>query len=196
MQFREAKTFILKKLRKELPRHLSYHSVEHIKDVYQSSRLLAAEEKVKGEDLKLLLTAALFHDSGFLIQQKEHEKISCDIARQYLPDFGYTAEQIERICGMIMATRIPQTPTNKLEQIIADADLDYLGRDDFFTIGDKLFAELSVYGMLNTEDEWNSLQVRFLENHHYFTDTAIALRKHKKDQHLATIKSKLKQSKS
>lgn len=196
MQFREAKTFILKKLRKELPRHLSYHSVEHIKDVYQSSRLLAAEEKVKGEDLKLLLTAALFHDSGFLIQQKEHEKISCDIARQYLPDFDYTAEQIERICGMIMATRIPQTPTNKLEQIIADADLDYLGRDDFFTIGDKLFAELSVYGMLNTEDEWNSLQVRFLENHHYFTDTAIALRKHKKDQHLATIKSKLKQSKS
>ncbi len=196
MQFREAKTFILKKLRKELPRHLSYHSVEHIKDVYQSSRLLAAEEKVKGEDLKLLLTAALFHDSGFLIQQKEHEKISCDIARQYLPDFDYTPEQIERICGMIMATRIPQTPTNKLEQIIADADLDYLGRDDFFTIGDKLFAELSVYGMLNTEDEWNSLQVRFLENHHYFTDTAIALRKHKKDQHLATIKSKLKQSKS
>jgi len=191
MQFKEAKTFILQKLKKELPRHLSYHSVGHIKDVYHSCKAIGKEEGIKGEEMKLLLTAALFHDSGFLIQQKDHERISCDIARKYLPDFGYTEDQIERICGMIMATRIPQSPTNKLEEIIADADLDYLGRDDFFTIGNKLFDELCVYGILNTEDEWNRLQIRFLEGHHYFTETAIRLRKHKKDEYLSIIKAKL-----
>src|SRR4051794_10650351 len=103
MEFQKAKKFILHKLKKDLPRHLSYHSVEHIKDVFNACREIATIEGVGGEDMKLLLTAALFHDAGFLVQQKEHEKISCDIARQHLPEFGYTEEQIERICGMIMA---------------------------------------------------------------------------------------------
>lgn len=92
---------------------------------------------------------------------------------------------------MIMATKVPQQPQNHLEEILCDADLDYLGREDFFTIGNKLFAELSVYGILSTEDEWNELQARFLEAHHYFTKTAIKLRKKKKDKHLKLVKSKL-----
>lgn len=192
MEFQHAKKFILHRLKKELPKHLSYHSVEHIKDVFNACKKIASSEGIKGEDLKLLLTAALFHDAGFLVQQKEHETISCEIVREHLPEFGYTNAQIEKICGMIMATRIPQTPNNKLEEILADADLDYLGRDDFFTIGNKLFDELSVYGMLSSEDEWNNLQIKFLEKHHYFTDTAIRLRKEQKDRHLAQIKSKVK----
>lgn len=191
MQFQEAKKFILHKLRKELPKHLFYHSVEHIKDVYQACKQLAASEHVKGEDLTLLLTAALFHDAGFMLQQKDHELISTQIATKYLPDFGYTAEQIERINGMIMATKIPQTPHNLLEQIICDADLDYLGRDDFFDIGDKLFSELSMYGIIDNEDDWNRLQVGFLERHHYFTASALKTRKAKKEEHLQLIKSKL-----
>jgi predicted metal-dependent HD superfamily phosphohydrolase len=191
MQFKEAKKFILSKLKKELPRHLSYHSVEHINDVYDAAKQIAKKEKVSGDDLTLLLTAALFHDSGFLIDQKEHEKLSCEVAKKHLPDFGYSPEQIQKICGMIMATQIPQKPHNLMEQILCDADLDYLGRDDFFTIGDKLFAELSMYGMINTEEEWNRLQVGFLEKHHYFTATALKLRKDKKDQNLAIVKSKI-----
>lgn len=191
MQFGEVKKFILGKLKKELPKHLSYHSVEHVKDVFDACKIIAASENVKGEDLKLLLTAALFHDSGFLKGSKEHEKQSCSIARKYLPEYGYTPAQVKSICGMIMATRIPQMPKNLLEEIICDADLDYLGRADFFTIGNKLFAELCVYGILSTEDEWNALQVRFLEAHHYFTRTAIKLRQKRKDKHLKQVKSKL-----
>lgn len=193
MQFGEAKKFILSRLKNELPRHLSYHSVEHVKDVFDSCKSIAAKENVKGEDLKLLLTAALFHDSGFLKGPKEHEKTSCQIARKYLPQYEYTNEQIKKICGMIMATKVPQEPKTHLEEIICDADLDYLGRSDFFTIGDKLYAELCVYGILSTEEEWNRLQVRFLEAHHYFTKTAIKLRQKRKDKHLNLVKSKLGQ---
>jgi len=192
MQFQKTKKFIIGKLKKELPKHLSYHSVNHIKDVYMAAENLASHEGVVGTDLTLLLTAVLFHDSGFLKQQKDHEKLSCDIVRQYLPAYNYNPEEIERICGMIMATRIPQTPHNLLEQIICDADLDYLGRDDFFKIGNYLFAELHVYGMINSEDEWNRMQVGFLTKHHYFTGTAIKLRKAKKDEHLENIKQMIK----
>jgi hypothetical protein len=192
MDFNKARSYINSRLRKELPGNLSYHSVAHVKDVYESAKRLAKAEGVTGEDLTLLLTAVLFHDSGFMVQSKEHEKIGCDIVKQALPGFGYTPVQIERICGMIMATRIPQTPHNLLEEIIADADLDYLGRDDFWTIGDKLFSELQMYGILQNEDEWNRLQVGFLEMHHYFTKTAIATRKEKKDAYLAQLKEAIK----
>jgi len=191
MQFEKVKEFILAKLKNELPENLTYHSLGHIKDVYKAAQLLAELEQVSGEDLTLLLTAVLFHDSGFLIKQKEHEQLGCDIARKYLPEYDYTTQQIERICGMIMATRIPQTPHNKLEEIICDADLDYLGRDDFFKIGNYLYDELCMYGLIQTENDWNQLQVRFLENHSYFTASAQKLRKAKKEEHLALVKSKI-----
>ncbi|NDC42115.1 MAG: phosphohydrolase [Chitinophagia bacterium] len=189
MQFEEVKQFILNKLKEELPANLTYHSLEHIKDVYTAAEQLAAMEGIAGEDLTLLLTAVLFHDSGFLIQQKDHELNSCKLVENYLPGYGFTPEQIEKIRGMIMATQIPQTPHNKLEEIICDADLDYLGRDDFFTIGNKLYDELCMYGIITSENEWNKLQVRFLEKHHYFTASAKELRQAKKDMHLASIKA-------
>ncbi len=191
MQFENVKEFILAKLKNELPENLTYHSLGHIKDVYKAAQQLAELEQISGEDLTLLLTAVLFHDSGFLVQQKEHEQLGCDIARQYLPEYDYSSQQIERICGMIMATRIPQTPHNKLEEIICDADLDYLGRDDFFKIGNYLYDELCMYGLIQTENDWNQLQVRFLENHSYFTASAQKLRKAKKEAHLALVKSKI-----
>ncbi len=138
MEFEKVKLFILKKLKRELPKNLTYHSAEHIKDVYRSAKILASMEGIQGDELTLLLTAVLFHDSGFLRQQADHELISCEIVREHLPSYGYSEEQINRICGMIMATRIPQAPHNLLEEIICDADLDYLGRDDFFKIGNGL----------------------------------------------------------
>ena len=192
MQFENAGKFILNKLSKELPQHLSYHSVEHIQDVYAAAEQIGKQENISDYEMKLLLTAAWFHDSGFLKGPKDHEEESCRIARRTLPGYNYTTEEIYRICGMIMATQIPQYPKNHLEEILADADLDYLGRDDFFTIGNKLFSELSIFGFLNTEDEWNQLQVHFLESHHYFTKTAIQLRQAKKEAHLALVKSKIK----
>lgn len=193
MEFEKVKKFILKKLKNELPKNLTYHSAEHIKDVYSSAETIARLEKVEGEDLTLLLTAVLFHDAGFLRQQKDHERVSCEIAAETLPQYDYTPEQIERICGMIQATKIPQTPHNRLEEIICDADLDYLGRDDFFKIGNGLYEELCMYGIIDSEHEWNKLQVRFLEKHKYFTKSARKLRKPKKDEYLAMVRAKIKE---
>lgn len=191
MQFKRAGTYILKKLSRELPAHLSYHSVEHINDVFKAAQRIGTMEGIGRHEMKLLLTAAWYHDAGFLKGAKDHEEESCRIASEVLPPFGYTPVEIDRICGLIMATKIPQAPTNLLEQILADADLDYLGRDDFFTIGNQLFAELSVFGIIQTEEEWNRLQVRFLEGHHYFTQTAIKTRQSQKEKHLERVKAKL-----
>lgn len=182
MEYDKIKKTILKNLKDNLPKHLSYHSVMHVKDVIDSVEKIAKSEGVNQEDLILLKAAALFHDTGFLYGAKDHEEKSCEIAQEYLPNYGYSQSQIDKIKGMIMATKIPQSPNNHLEQILADADLDYLGRDDFFTIGDKLFDELTMFGIVNSERDWNLLQEKFLENHHFFTQTAINNRNQKNNK--------------
>lgn len=186
-----AETYILARLRTGLPAHRSYHCYEHTLDVYRTAITIAAAEGVTGEDLDLLKTAALFHDSGFLIQDEEHEQGSCRIARDVLPGFNYTPDGIERIVEMIMSTKIPQDPKDELGRILCDADLDYLGRPDFFRIGATLFEEFKHYGVLATEREWNELQVRFLDKHRYFTKRSKLVREPVKRQHLAMVLDKL-----
>ena len=147
------------------------------------------QEKINPYQTQLILTAASYHDSGFLNCYSGHEEASCKIAEENLPFFNYAKEEIETICGMIRATRIPQSPKNLLEQIIADADLDYLGRDDYFTISNQLFKELFFSGLLTNEAEWIRLQISFIESHKYFTNTSIRLRESKKQTNLEKIKN-------
>ena len=78
-----------------------------------------------------------------------------------------------------------------LEEVICDADLDYLGREDFWEIGDKLFEELKTIGLISSKHEWNQKQLVFLENHSYFTNSSQKLRNEKKLQNLLEIKARL-----
>ncbi|MBL7952587.1 MAG: HD domain-containing protein [Flavobacteriales bacterium] len=187
-----ARTFILTKLRNELPKARTYHSLEHTLDVYASVVDIAEQEGVTGEGLTLLKVAALYHDSGFTVQDLDHETAGCALVREKLPGFGFSSDQVERVCDMIMSTRIPQAPRNKLARILCDADLDYLGRGDFERIGSTLFQEMRHYGVLSTERQWNELQERFLERHKYFTGTNKRSREPVKQQHLLKVKAWLR----
>jgi uncharacterized protein len=189
-QFQKLKELITGKLKNELPRHLSYHNINHTVDVMQAAASIADKEGIDANDKRLLVTAALFHDTGFLIGREGHEAASCNIAREYLPLYGYHPAEIEVICNMIMATRIPQSPHNRLEEIICDADLDYLGRDDFFILSGRLFLELQAEGIVKDEEEWNKRQADFIGEHNYFTETSIKLRQPKREQYMELIKIK------
>lgn len=181
---------VLKKL-EGLSKHLTYHNVGHTLDVLKQCNVIAAEEGIKlKEDLMLLQISALYHDVGFLEAYDGHEERSCEIATKELPDFGLTPEQIVKVCGMIRCTKIPQSPQNIMEKIICDADLDYLGRPDFYTIGDGLFREFKHQGIIKNELEWNQLQVRFLEKHHYYTRSCIEKREKMKQKHLKEVRKK------
>lgn len=191
MDISGAKEFIMAKQAQELPAYLTYHNIAHIMDVYDAVNRHIAAANVAADGAVLLQTAALFHDSGFMVGAQEHEEVSCNFAKQYLPGFGYSQSSIDSICGMIRATKIPQQPQTVLEEILADADLDYLGRDDFEAISNGLFEELKHSGVVADEDSWNRMQVRFFESHHYFTANAKAWRETKKAENLQTIKQKL-----
>ncbi|MDB5133040.1 MAG: hypothetical protein JWR02_2789 [Mucilaginibacter sp.] len=191
MESDRACKYILNKLETELPDYLHYHNVEHTRDVYMVAIELAEREKIANDEKELLFTAACFHDTGFLERTIGHEEVSCRLAHEILPDFDYRPNEIDRVCSIITATKMPQQPKNHTEEILSDADLDYLGRDDFQFISDKLFSELSLLGVVSSYREWNQIQAAFMENHRYFTKTARALREVKKDENLKQIKAKL-----
>lgn len=188
MKYSAAKKFILHKLAQELDPKLTYHGIHHTLDVLKVTIDLCEKEGISEKDTLLLRTAALYHDSGFTVTSVNHEEIGCQIARENLPRFGYIKEDIEKICGMIMSTKIPQSPKTSLEEILADADLDYLGRDDFESIGETLFLELQNYNIIKTTEQWNKIQVKFLEAHSFFTATNKKNRSPKKSEHLDNLK--------
>ncbi len=183
--------WILNALKNNSAPDLFYHSLEHTLDVYEVAKFLSVSEKISRKDEMLLLIAALYHDSGYLFQREEHENKSCELVREKLPEFGYAPHDIEIICGIIQATKIPQLPKTHLEQLICDADLDYLGRDDFFSIGERLYLELKSAQLVFDKNEWNKLQLVFLQKHQYFTQTAKTLRTHQKQQNLKAVLAKI-----
>ncbi|WP_165932725.1 HD domain-containing protein [Flavobacterium cellulosilyticum] len=182
----------MNKLRNELSAKLFYHSIYHTLDVYHSAESIAIEEGVSDSDMKLLLVGAIYHDAGYLKQNNNHEEISCIIAREYLPLYHYSKKDIDIICGIIMATKIPQTPKTHLEEIISDADLNYLGRTDFFEIGEYLYNEMLAFGYINNRDEWNKIQLNFMLQHHYFTATAIKKNQSLKEKNLKEVQLRIK----
>ncbi|MEO0582247.1 MAG: HD domain-containing protein [Bacteroidota bacterium] len=188
MDFLSAKQFIIRKLQTELPSNLPYHGIHHTLAVYDDARQLAVSEKISSYDQYLLLTAALFHDSGFIHTYQNHEQAGCEIARQALPSYGYTPAEIQQICEMIMATKIPQSPTSHLARILCDADLYYLGTSKFYDVGQTLYQEFLDRGIVNNEQEWNRIQLNFLQSHTYFTQTAKEILSPQKARYLSEIK--------
>ena len=188
--FTSIKQPILTRLQNELDSRLGYHNITHTLDVLEQAEVLAEQEKVTDKhDLLLLKIAAVFHDSGFLFVYKNHEEKSCEIASESLRNV-FSEEDIKKVFGMIMATKIPQTPNTLLEQIICDADLDYLGRNDFEPISRNLYKEFLTFKIIPEDIIWDHIQIKFFESHHYFTGTSISKRNGKKLQHLNILKER------
>ena len=188
-QYDAAFQFLMAKLERELPTHLHYHNVKHTKAVIDATAYLIGKERVSENDRWLLLTAVLYHDCGFLKGYRNHEELSCNIARETLPQFGFTDESIEDICRLIMVTKLPQQPTNLYEQILCDADLYYLGSPNFFRDAECLHKEWQEEGIVLSNDEWEEKQLLFLEAHRYFTATATAEQTTRKKAYLKQVRA-------
>ena len=80
-------------------------------------------------------------------------------------------------------------PTNLLESIICDSDLDYLGRSDFIPVSNTLYEELKAQNKMKSLNDWNKLQVKFISGHQYFTKTARSLREVNKQLQIERIQS-------
>lgn len=183
----EMQRFVINMLENGLPAWYYYHNSFHTKYVMEKAVEIGLHSDCSREELDLLTTAALWHDTGYLVIYKGHEAESCRLANQYLPQFGVSECAISAINGMIRATIIPQKPANLLEQILADADLEYLGTDRAAELSDKLFLELQCLNPAFTRNLWNQEQIRFLSKHHYFTNYCLLHKEPTKIKYLESL---------
>ena len=194
----QARRYAVHRLEEELPAVLTYHSLAHtLQGVVPAVERLAALEGVNGQNLLLLRTAAYYHDTGFVERSDGHEAISARVAAKVLPRFGYSRAQIEVIQGIILATRYPFKPRTYIESILVDADLDVLGRDDFWPRNRALRAEReALTGQRSTDEAWYGGQLAFMRAHHYFTASAQALRQALKQRHMEEMAGLLDEARS
>ncbi len=188
IQFHDIQEQVLDLLERKLPENLYYHNLKHTVDVVTEVELIGWAEGISDEDMLLLKTAALFHDVGHINSYDNHEVCGTEIASEMLPKFKYTKQQIDIINGIIMSTKLPPKPENILQEIICDADLDYLGRIDFIPVSNTLFEELRVRNKIKSFNDWNKLQLAFISNHQYFTKTARQLREVNKQSQIERIR--------
>lgn len=189
IDFAGAKNHLIDLLQSNLNWRFYYHNTEHALDVLFATTRLCEFEKITGREKTLLETAALFHDVGIIEKLDDHEEYSVRIAKDVLPQFKYTPEDIETITKLILATRIDHKPCQIHEQIICDADMDYLGRDDFFIHSFRLQLEWRVLGIKKTTlAEWLTFELSFLEAHRYQTRSAKMLRDEGKRRIISEIK--------
>ena len=184
----QAVAYALDRLRRELPPTLSYHCAWHTEhDVLPAARRLGQLAGVTQTEQGILEVSAAYHDIGHIHISYGHEAISIKIMSETLPRFGFTPSDIKRVAAMIMATRMPQSPTNELERLLADADLDGLGRPDFLDTSKALWRERAALGVSHTWAEWLDVQLRFMRGHRYFTDVARTLRDDGKQRNIAML---------
>lgn len=161
---------ILEDLTEKLPDHLSYHSIGHTIDVANVCNSYIEYYLLSDRVANLIRIAAVAHDYGYIFGPREHEERSIAEVRPMLTD--YSDKEIAVIEGLIRATKVPQKPLNLYEQILADADLDYLGREDYPQLSEGLYREFLYFGVVQNDADWLNVQIRFLESHHFHTDWA------------------------
>lgn len=189
VRFDDLEEYVMNLLEEKLPRNLHYHNLKHTIDVTVQVEIIGRHEGITDEEMLILKSAALFHDTGFIRTYRNHEEAGVEIAKEILPQFDYTEEQIEKICQLIMKTKLPPKPVTLLEQIICDADLDYLGRVDFIPVSGNLFRELTEHKLIENDiNKWNLAQISFIEGHQYFTESAKRLRDVNKNNQLEAIR--------
>jgi len=195
IKYYKTEHFVLDYLKNGLSKKLLYHSVNHSVDVVQAVERIALLEGVTDEGLFLLKTAAILHDAGFVKQYENNESVGAEMAAEWLPKYGYTEQHIKTIVELIHVTEIPHRPINKLQEIICDADLDYLGRDDFDEISDRLRRELRGMKKIDSDRKWDEIQIKFLKSHKFFTRTSINSRRKKKMENLKSVIARYEENK-
>lgn len=173
---------------------LFYHNLAHTKRVVAAATEITRHYGVGGKDLFVVLTAAWFHDIGYFEDPAFHERVGASKAEQFLRKLGVDDEVVNSVTATIMATRVPQSPTNRLEEILCDADLYHLGTEEFWELNRLLHKEMEAIHHINiSREEWLDSSIHLLASHHYFTDYCKVLLKKKKKANLEKMQEKFQE---
>ena len=159
----EAEKFTSKLLNEALDASFLYHNLTHTQRVVEKAQLLAEQSNLTDIEKKYITIASWLHDTGYTKSIENHEDESVKIAKTFLKEQQCTEQDIEIICELILATKMPYTPKNKLEKIIRDADCSHIGSKTYLEVSELLKKEWELTCNRHlTESEWlDELRVKF-----------------------------------
>ncbi len=160
---------VYKDLSNKLDSKYHYHNLHHTKRVINSAEEIGNHYNLSRDDWRDLLTACLLHDYGFIKSHIDHEEIGAQISKEILPGYYFSDDHIESISSLILITKVAEKPSNLLESIIRDADLEYIGSDDFEKISEYLKKEWLECGVVDNENQFYKIQYEFLLSHNFYT---------------------------
>jgi len=160
---------VYKDLSNKLDSKYHYHNLHHTKRVINSAEEIGNHYNLSRDDWRDLLTACLLHDYGFIKSHIDHEEIGAQISKEILPGYYFSDDHIETISSLILITKVAEKPSNLLESIIRDADLEYIGSDDFQKISEYLKKEWLECGVVDNENQFYKIQYEFLLSHNFYT---------------------------
>ena len=144
---------------------LTYHNLEHVKDVFNASMLYAKIARFSDTDIKIIGASALFHDIDMCNHYYGHELYSANYAAQILPRFGFSEQHILNVKRTILSTCPSAVPCNNMEKLIRDCDLDYIGTDKYIRRCLDLKTEWENFGLFTfTNIGWYEYQLCFIPN--------------------------------
>jgi predicted metal-dependent HD superfamily phosphohydrolase len=164
--------YVSKLFEEKLPENLSYHDLEHTRYVAKQAGIIGQESGLTDEELDIVVSAAWFHDIGFLESTEDHESESQRIAREYLSSNDVPGEIIDRVHQCIEATRMPQDPGDDiLCAVVCDADMSYLSEEFYLERTMLLRAEWNstMEGKIKKKDYYIET-IELFNNHRYFTE--------------------------
>jgi predicted metal-dependent HD superfamily phosphohydrolase len=171
---------------------LVFHTLHHTESVVLRAREIAAHYALSEKDMQVLLTAAWFHDTGYLTGDAEgHEERSADMAKAFLATQGADEPMIAHVRSCILSTRYPRTPENLPEEILCDADTYHFGTGEFKKTNKKVFEEMQLHDTGIDKQEWKQQALAFLEAHEYYTSYCQHLLNEKKQENIEKMKQKL-----
>ncbi|MCB0742716.1 MAG: HD domain-containing protein [Ignavibacteriales bacterium] len=163
MNIEAIKNHVIEYFSKNNPPENIYHNIDHVKEVVEMVKIIAAFENVSIKELELLTAAAWLHDIGHIKTWANHEELSANYAKNLLLACECSEEEIEVVLGCIRATKIPHKPNNLLEEIICDADVSHIGSTDFFKKSDLLKLELARReNKIFTDSDWINRNIQFI----------------------------------
>ncbi|PIQ21617.1 MAG: metal-dependent phosphohydrolase [Cytophagales bacterium CG18_big_fil_WC_8_21_14_2_50_42_9] len=170
---RKAGNYVFSLFKEKLSKKLVYHNYKHTFEIVKISRTLAEEYNLPDEDMEILLLAAWFHDTGYLETYTGHEEKSVEIATAFLQQEGYSEEHIHEIADCILATRAQQPAATLLQEILVDADISNIGKENFFANAELLRVEWEIFlNKFFTDAEWAQFQLDFLLSTTFRTQAA------------------------
>jgi predicted metal-dependent HD superfamily phosphohydrolase len=188
----EARHYVTEIFTHKVKPEFVFHNLDHTEAVAESCSLMADHYHLNDEDRFVLMLAAWFHDTGYSSGKVEgHEEISVQIATQFLQQHHVDETIQQRVSSCIQATRMPQSPISQVEKILCDADLLHLSTDDFKAVSQLLKQEReNLLGQKISKKEWRRGNVKFLQDHRYFTEYGQQYLEPKKQENLLGLTKK------